>query len=123
MTTTIATEAVEISASPRRKQFDALPYLLIAPILLLLLAVTFYPAFYAGYLAMTDAHMIRLARAQFIGANNFLRIWNDPLFFESLWRTVRWDVVVVGSELLIALPIALFLNLNFKGRGFLRAAV
>lgn len=124
MTTPIATEAIEISAPLRRRmRFDLLPYLLIAPILFLLLAVTFYPAFYAVYLAMTDANMIRLARAQYIGLGNFIRLWNDPLFFDSLWRTLRWDVVVVGFELLIALPIALFLNLNFRGRGFVRAAV
>jgi multiple sugar transport system permease protein len=36
---------------------------------------------------------------------------------------LRWDVAVVGSELLIALPIALFLNLAFRGRGFVRVAM
>lgn len=122
--TPIANETVETTAPfKRRERFDAFPYLLVAPILFLLLAVTFYPALYAVYLALTDAHMIRLARAQFIGLGNFIRIWNDPLFFDSLWRTLRWDVVVVGFELAIALPIALFLNLNFRGRGFVRAAV
>jgi len=104
-------------------RFDFFPYLMIAPIALMLLAVTFYPAFYAVYLAMTDANLIRLARAQFIGFGNFLRIMDDPIFFQSLWRTLRWDVAVVLSELAIALPIALFLDLNFKGRGFVRAAV
>ncbi len=111
------------SGSGPGQRFDFFPYLLIAPIALLLLAITFYPAFYAVYLAMTDAHLIRLARAQFIGLGNFLRILDDPIFFQSLWRTARWDAAVVLSELAIALPIALFLDLNFKGRGFVRAAV
>jgi multiple sugar transport system permease protein len=100
-----------------------LPYALIAPIALLLLAISVYPSLYAIWLATTDASLLRLARAQFIGVGNFVRLAGDPIFLDSLWRTLRWDVAVVGSELLIALPIALFLNLAFRGRGFVRVAM
>jgi multiple sugar transport system permease protein len=74
---------------------------------------------------MTDAHLLRMIRSApvFVGLQNFARLFRDPVFIEGLWRTLRWDVAVVGAELLIALPIALFLNLSFKGRGFVRAAV
>ena len=104
-------------------RFDLFPYLLIAPIALLLLAISFYPALYAVYLAMTDASLLRLARAQFIGLGNFYRLIEDPIFLNGLWRTLRWDMAVVLLELAVALPLALFLNLSFKGRGFVRAAV
>ena len=100
-----------------------MPYALIAPIALLLLAISVYPSLYAIWLATTDASLLRLARAQFIGVGNFVRLAGDPIFLDSLWRTLRWDVAVVGSELLIALPIALFLNLAFRGRGFVRVAM
>jgi multiple sugar transport system permease protein len=106
-----------------RRRFDFFPYLLVGPILLLLLAISFYPALDAVWLAMTDATLLRLARAKFIGAQNFLRLWEDPIFLNGLWRTLRWDVAVVAIELAIALPIALFLNLKFRGRGILRAVV
>ena len=72
---------------------------------------------------MTDASLLRLARAQFIGIGNFVRLAGDPVFLDSLWRTLRWDVAVVGIELAIALPIALFLNHTFRGRGFVRVAM
>ncbi len=106
-----------------RRRFDPFPYLLIAPIFLLLIAISFYPLLYAVYLAMTDASMLRLARAQFIGLANFVRLINDEIFLAGLWKTLRWDMAVVLLELAIALPIALFLDLKFKGRGFVRAAV
>jgi multiple sugar transport system permease protein len=96
---------------------------LIAPIGLLLLMITAYPTAYAIYLAMTDASLLRLARARVIGLDNFWRMLTDTVFFESLWRTVRWDLAVVLIELAIALPIALFLHLQFRGRGLVRAAV
>lgn len=107
----------------RRRRFDYLPYALIAPIGLLLLAITVYPSIQALYLAMTDASLLRLARAKFVGLQNFVRMMSDPVFLDGLWRTLRWDVAVVGLELLIALPIALFLSMHFRGRGFVRAAV
>jgi multiple sugar transport system permease protein len=108
---------------PRRRRANLLPYALIGPIALLLLAISVYPSLYAIWLAMTDASLLRLARAQFIGIDNFVRLAGDSIFLDSLWRTVRWDVAVVLSELLIALPIALFLNLTFRGRGFVRVAM
>jgi multiple sugar transport system permease protein len=107
----------------RRRRIDPLPYLLVAPIALLLLAISVYPALYAIWLAGTDASLLRLARAQFIGLANFARMIDDSVFLEGLWRTLRWDLAVVLSELAIALPVALLLNAAFRGRGFVRAAM
>lgn len=107
----------------RKRRIDLLPYLLIAPIALLLLAISVYPALYAIWLAGTDASLLRLARAQFIGLGNFVRLIGDGVFVEGLWRTLRWDMAVVLTELAIALPIALLLNASFRGRGFVRAAM
>jgi multiple sugar transport system permease protein len=107
----------------RFRRRDLLPYLLIAPIGLLLLAITVYPMYEAIHLAMTDATLLRLKRAQFTGLQNFIRMLDDQTFLDGLWRTLRWDAAVVSLELAIALPVALFLNRSFRGRGFVRAAV
>jgi multiple sugar transport system permease protein len=118
--------AASVGARParrRRKRVDLLPYALIAPVALLLLAISVYPALYAVWLALTDASLLRLARAQFIGIGNFIRMAGDTVFLEGLWRTLRWDIAVVFTELAIALPIALLLNVSFRGRGFVRAAM
>ena len=107
----------------RRRRVDLLPYAFIAPIGLLLLAISLYPSLYAIRLALTDASLLRLAQAKFIGFQNLVRMASDQVFIQGLWRTVRWDLAVVLTQLAIALPIALFLNLNFRGRGVVRAAV
>jgi multiple sugar transport system permease protein len=106
-----------------RRRLDLLPYAFIAPIGLLLLAVSLYPTLYAVRLALTDASLLRPAQAKFVGLQNAVRMAGDPVFLHGLWRTVRWDVAVVLTQLAIALPIALFLNLRFRGRGVVRAAV
>ncbi len=123
MSTESAASAGIAVARPRRKRIDLLPYALIAPIGILLLAITLYPTIEAVRLAMTDASLLRLQRAAFIGLGNFRRMLGDQVFLDGLWRTLRWDVAVVGIELAIALPMALFLNLTFRGRGFVRAAM
>lgn len=120
---TAAAGRVQLHRSRPRRRVDLTPYAFIAPIILLLVAVSFYPAIYAIWLAFTDASLLRLPRARFIGLDNFVRMATDPVFLNGLWRTLRWDVAVVGAELAIALPLALFLNLNFRGRAFVRAAV
>jgi multiple sugar transport system permease protein len=106
-----------------RSRPDLMPYAFIAPIMLLLAVISFYPALYAVWLAMTDASLIKLARAEFVGWHNIARLFHDPIFLNGLWRTARWDLTVVASELILALPIALFLNLRFRGRSIVRAAV
>lgn len=109
---------------PRRaRRADLLPYLFVAPIGLLLLAICFYPSLYAVRLALTDASLLRLQRMQFTGLQNVTRLLGDTVFLQGLWRTLRWDVVVVLAQFLVALPIALFLNRRFRGRGVVRAAV
>jgi multiple sugar transport system permease protein len=99
------------------------PYAMIAPLALLMLAVTFYPALYAAWLATTNASLLNLANAKFIGLGNFRRMLDDGIYLDALWRTLRWDVVVVLSQLAIAVPMALFLDLRFRLRGFVRSAL
>lgn len=110
-------------ARRRRRHFDALPYLLLAPIGLLLVGVIVYPLFEAVRLAMTDASLLNPARARFTGLQNFIRLWSDPTFLNGTWRTLRWVAAVVIAEIVLAVPIALFLHREFVGRSFLRTAV
>jgi multiple sugar transport system permease protein len=109
--------------SSRRKTFDVLPYAFIAPFLVLLLAVSFYPSLYAVWLAFSNATLLRLARAKFVGLHNIHRLAHDTIFLMGLWRTLRWDVTVVLCELALALPVAMFLNQRFRGRTAVRAAM
>ena len=110
-------------ARPKWRRSTLFAYALITPMVALMAAITFYPTLFAVQLATTDASLLRLDRARHIGTANFRRLMDDATFLAGLWRTLRWDVVVVGVELLIALPIALFLNLSFRGRAFIRSAV
>jgi hypothetical protein len=47
---------------------------------------------------MTDASLLRLARAKFIGLDNLWRMAGDTVFLDGLWRTLRWDAAVVFAR-------------------------
>lgn len=56
----------------------------------------------------------------FVGLENYFRIFNDKTFWSSASNTVIWTVSTVASELLIGLAIALALNKRFTGRSIIR---
>jgi len=108
----------------RRKRIDLFPYLLVAPAVLLVAVMTVYPAIFAIRLSLMDIDLLKFNRgAEFIGLDNYRTAFQDQIFTDGLWRTLRWVVVVAGSQMLIALPIALFLNTRFFSRALVRAAV
>jgi multiple sugar transport system permease protein len=106
-----------------RARIDLLPYLLVAPAILIVALVTIYPALYAVGISTTDANLLRLASAKAVGLDNYVKAWADEIFTDSLWHTVRWVIVNAGGQMLLALPVALFLNTGFRGRGMVRAAI
>jgi len=108
------------SARPR---FFALPYLLVAPATISLVAIALYPILYALYLSFTDANLIRMFNIEFIGFRNYVKAINDETFQISFYQTIRWVIVVLVGQLGVSLPIALFLNMNFRFRGFVRTAI
>ncbi len=107
----------------RRVRIDLLPYLLVAPAILIVALVALYPALYALAISTTDANLLRLDSSKAIGLGNYAKAWDDEIFTVSLWQTLRWVIVNAGGQLLLALPVALFLNTAFRGRGLVRAAI
>ena len=85
--------------------------------------MTIYPAITAFRLSLFDVDLLTFNNPEFIGFGNYRKAFGDEIFTDSLWRTVRWVAFVAGMQMGIALPVALFLNTKFKGRGFVRAAV
>jgi multiple sugar transport system permease protein len=107
----------------RRIRIDLLPYLLVAPAILIVALVTIYPALYAVGISTTDANLLRLEASRAIGLANYGKAWSDEIFIDALWHTLRWVIVNAGGQMLLALPVALYLNTAFRGRGLVRASI
>lgn len=59
----------------------------------------------------------------FAGWDNFAAVFEDPLFWASLWRTGIWTFCVVVGTLVISMPVAIILNDDFYGRGLARVII
>lgn len=104
-----------------RKKMNIWPYLLIAPALIIILAMVFVPAVNAILMSFQSYDLRRPSNIGFIGFGNYGEVLTDPLFWESLWRTVQWVVLGVGFQFVFGFALALLLNKKFKGRGLVRS--
>lgn len=118
-----STPRKDATRARRRARVDLLPYALVAPAVIVVLSVTVYPAIYALQLSTTDANFVRMAAMESVGLGNYEKALSDDIFRGAAWGTLRWVVVVATSQMVISIPVALFLNLSFRGRGFVRASL
>lgn len=101
-----------------------LGYALVAPVVLLLLAVTAYPL---GYNLWNSFHSVNLSEAgsghAFVGLDNYTKMFGSSVWVSSLERTLAFTAISVAIETVIALVLALMLHRRFRGRGLMRAAI
>ncbi|MFQ5694597.1 MAG: carbohydrate ABC transporter permease [Terriglobia bacterium] len=94
------------------------PYLLLAPAVVLLLALTVYPLL---YIVRISLHRLGPAGDTFVGLENFLRLLQDSFFHRALWQTLVFVVSALALELLLGLALALLLDSQLRARHFWRA--
>ena len=83
----------------------ALPYLLLAPALLLIVAVVVYPLFYGlreSFLGYRYGHSIGS-----VGLQNYKDLYGDPYFRDALWVTLKFVLIAVTIETVLGLGLAL----------------
>ena len=99
----------------------ALPYLLLAPGVLIVLAVLVYPL-WDGVRASTKFYRYGKPLRD-IGWDNYTRLWEDEQFRNALWVTVRFVTLSVGIETVLGLALALFCLREFRGIRLLRTVL
>ncbi len=97
----------------------ALPAAFVLPQLLLTVFFFLWPAGEAIYGSLTRQDAFGL-KTQFIGFENFVDLFEDPLYVESLWRTVYFCAAVSLLSMSVALLLAVFADREIAGRGFYR---
>ena len=82
-----------------------LPWVLIAPQLVIVLVFFFWPAGQALYQSVLEEDAFGMSR-EFVGMQNFSRLFNDPLYLESFQTTALFSVLVAVCGLTVALLLA-----------------
>ena len=108
-------------------------FLLVLPALLGIFVVVLFPLAYSLWLSFTDVNLlratgpaielfgVRVPLFRFVGLQNYVRIFDDPLYWSSLWRTLYFVGAFVLEATLMGLGMALVLNERFGGRPLMRS--
>lgn len=95
-------------------------WLLVAPAIVLILAITVYPLAYSVWVAFVNYDFLIPGHA-FVGLGNFALVLGDPVALHAVLVTAFFTVADVTIEFLLGLALALALEKTFRGRGVLMA--
>jgi multiple sugar transport system permease protein len=100
-----------------------LPYILIAPAALYLVLFQGFPLLQQFKLSISDTPLLNPNKFEYVGLDNFVGIFEDPGFMQTLIVTVAYVIACVVGIVSIGLGVALLMNRDFRGRGLVRSLI
>ncbi len=97
------------------------PYVFLAPAAVIMAIALLYPLGYMVYGSFRDWDPSQtIGETEFVGLSNYINLWNDPNFQESMFVTLKFAITVVSIEMVIGVGLALLLDRNLRGMSVLR---
>ena len=90
------------------------------PSLLSFLLILGFPIAFVLYVSLHDWPISPVIPSTFLGLGNYVALFRNPRFWDSLWITFYFTALAVGGELLFGFAIALLFHREFPGRGLAR---
>ncbi|HET7506585.1 MAG TPA: sugar ABC transporter permease [Kofleriaceae bacterium] len=101
-------------------------WVFLAPMLVVLALVAAWPLLRTVWLGLTDANLLRLDQARWVGLDNFTGkhgLIHDRVWWLAVKNTLWFTLLSVSIETVLGMIVALVLTRTFPGRGLVRAAV
>ncbi len=103
----------------------ALPFMLVAPAAVGLIALVVYPLLWEFRISLTNMSLKTFRNPSFNGFINYVKVFTEPVlkqrfFFPLLGQTLLWTIVNVFFHVAGGLGLALLLNRKMKGKGIYR---
>ena len=105
----------------RAKKEAAAAYLFILPFLAGVVIFNIYAFIKNFAISFTDKKSF--GTPQFIGFDNYVRLFADEKFYQAIWNTLRYIVICVPAIIILSLLIAVVLNTKVKGIGIYRTLI
>ena len=99
-----------------------LGWLLCAPAVIVMIAVTAYPVIYAIWLSLERYNLELPQEVKFVGLANYGAVLSSPYWWQALWVTVLITVISVAITLVLGMLLALVMHRTLFGRGTVRTA-
>ena len=108
----------ELSEGARAER--RLGFMLIAPAVIVMLAVAAYPIVYAVYLSLQRYNLAAPQNKGFIGFSNYAAVLSSQYWWQALWVTLIITVFSVAITLVLGMLLAMVLHRTLFGRGTVR---
>ncbi|MBE7718049.1 MAG: sugar ABC transporter permease [Lacrimispora celerecrescens] len=105
-----------------RKSQQWIAWVLILPVLIIRGFTTIYPIVRTFINSFFDIRVLS-GVDEFAGLNNYLNIFKDEKVITTLKFTVMFVLISMALHVILGVALAMILNMNFKGRRFLRTIV
>jgi multiple sugar transport system permease protein len=109
--------------SEDRSSQRRLAVLLVAPAVILMVAVTAYPIGYAVWLSLQRYNLAQPGDTAFVGLDNYITVLSDGYWWSALAVTLAITVVSVAIELVLGLALALVMHRTIFGKGLVRTVI
>jgi trehalose/maltose transport system permease protein len=105
-----------------KKAERRLGLMLVAPAVVLMLAVTAYPILYAIWLSLNQADLRRPNANQFIWFDNYITVLSSPIWWTAFAVTLFITVISAFFELALGMALAIVMHRTLVGRGLVRTS-
>ena len=119
----VATPTKETKLSAGARAERRLGWLLCAPAVFIMLAVTAYPIGYALYLSLQRYDLRFPSQAKFVGLSNYGAVLSSPYWWDAFENTMIIAVVSVAIELVLGMALAIVMHRTIFGRGLVRTSI
>jgi multiple sugar transport system permease protein len=127
--TVAGSEAMKEQSGKRKPQLSEgaraerrLGWMLIAPAVIVMVAVTAYPVGYAIYLSLQRYNLELPQAVKFVGLSNYAAVLSSPFWWQALKVTVIITVFSVAITLVLGMLLALLMHRTLFGRNTVRTS-
>lgn len=92
-------------------------FLFTAPALFIFIFIILVPIVWSSIYTLFEGSLIK--GFNFVGLQNYIQLFKDPDFFQSLWITIRFTVIVSTGQVVFGLLLALLFMFYLKKASFI----
>ncbi len=114
---------VAVGGTDDKRSERRLAFVLIAPAVILMLAVTAYPIGYAVWLSLQRYNLATPDDTAFVGLQNYVTVLTDGYWWTAFAITLAITIVSVAIEFVLGMALAMVMHRTIFGKGVVRTAI
>ncbi|WP_042222661.1 carbohydrate ABC transporter permease [Oceanobacillus manasiensis] len=99
---------------------DMKAFLFILPFFVVYIIFTIFPVIKGLEMSLYDWNLVK--KLEFVGLENYQKMFGDPHFWRTLWNTTLFVILTTPTMVLLSLGLALLANLNTRFKTIFRSS-